>query len=47
MYEMAKLKDQFKDILAENGLLPRQNDENSDPSCRDVRNFPLFPVPYQ
>jgi len=35
MYEMAKLKDQFKDILAENGLLPRQNDENSDPSCRD------------
>lgn len=39
MYEIAKLKGQFKDILLDNGLLASRADEDDDESGSDPRGF--------
>jgi hypothetical protein len=43
MYEIAKLKGQFKDILLENGLLASRADEDDDESGSDPRGFGQVP----
>jgi hypothetical protein len=43
MYEIAKLKGQFKDILLDNGLLASRADEDDDESGSDPRGFGQVP----